>query len=341
MSPDHRYDRIRAALREHPWAIVPSMLELVVEIIDRRIEGREPSAEEIEAEVQAARRPRAVASAGKGDIAVIPVFGVLAHRAHLFRNVSQTGTSTEVLTLAVRAAVKDPDVASIVLDVDSPGGSAFGIQELAGAIAEASRVKPVVAVANSVAGSAAYWIASQAGELVVTPGGFVGSVGVYTVHDDYSERARQMGVKRTYVAAGKHKVEGNPYEPLGEETRTELQRQVDLIYDQFVRAIASGRGVSLKRVREDFGQGRMVLSQEAVDRGMADRVETLQQVIDRLANGGAARPARARAESEPEIAADEPEAPAEAPAAQPAKRPAAARDLELLELAEASRRRGA
>lgn len=294
MSSD-RYARIRAALREHPWAILPDAFDIVVEILDRRIDGLDLSAEEVQSRIDAARRAPAPA-ATPGSIAVVPVYGILSHRMHLFSNVSQSGTSAEALTLAIRQAVADPNVSAIVLDVDSPGGSVHGIQELAETIAASRGTKPVVAVANSLAASAAYWIASQADELVVTPGGQVGSIGVFAMHDDVSKAAEAKGVRRTYISAGKYKVEGNPFEPLGDEARAAMQATVDAYYDRFVRAVARGRGVSLTAVREGFGQGRVVLSSDAVEAGMADREETLQQTIDRLATRQAKAARRERAE---------------------------------------------
>lgn len=293
-----RYARIRRALREHPWAILPDAFDLVVEVLDRRIDGIDLSAEEIQARIEAARRSPAPAAA-PGSVAVLPVYGVLAHRMHLFSNVSQSGTSSEALTLAFRAALADPNVSTIVLDIDSPGGSVFGIQELADTIHESRGRKPVVAVANSLAASAAYWIAAQADELVVSPGGQVGSIGVFAAHDDVSKAAEAQGLRRTYISAGKYKVEGNPFEPLGDEARTEMQRVVDAYYDRFVRAVARGRGVSLTAVREGFGQGRTVISSEAVAAGMADREGTLQETLDRIAvrQAKAARANRAEADS--------------------------------------------
>lgn len=278
--PD-RLSRVRRAVSEHPWAVIPETLDIVLEVIERRIFGVDLSAEEKASAVAAARRVQAPASA-PGSIAVIPVFGVLANRMHMFANVSQEGTSTEGLTLALRQAAADPSVAAIVLDVDSPGGSVFGVQELADAVTAARERKPVVAVANSLAASAAYWVASQADELVVAPGGQVGSIGVLAVHDDVSKAAELAGVRRTYVTAGKYKAEGNAYAPLDDEARNQMQQTVDVYFDRFVRAVAAGRRVSLTAVREQFGQGRLVVSSDAVARGMADREETLQQTIDRL-----------------------------------------------------------
>src|SRR5574343_220095 len=290
------YARIQRLIREHPWAILPSAFDLVLEIVDRRVAGERLSAEEISASIEAARRARTAAPA-PGNVAVIPVFGVLAHRMHLFENVSQSGTSTEAVGIALRSALDDPSVGSIVLDVDSPGGSVFGVQELADLVAAAAQRKPVTAVANSMAASAAYWTASQAGELVVTPGGQVGSIGVLAPHDDVSKAAETQGRKRTHVPAGRDKAEGTAFEPLGDEARAYLQSQVDAYYAAFVKAVARGRRTSQTAVREGFGEGRMVNAEAAVAAGMADRVATLDEVVGELTLRQAKGAAAARAET--------------------------------------------
>ncbi len=296
------YPRILSILLEHPWAITPSALELLVEIVERRIEGREPSAEDKAVAIEAARR-QATPIASPGATAVIPIYGVISHRAHTVQDVSSTGTSSELLLRSFRSAIENPAVTSVVFDIDSPGGSVFGIQELADEIAAARGSKPIVAVANSQAGSAAYWIAGSADEIVVTPSGMVGAVGVIAMHQDRSKAAEAEGVKRTIISAGRFKAEGNPYEPLSDEARAELQKSLDLYHDTFVKSLARGRKVSQTAVRETFGEGRMVHAAAAVERGMADRIETLDQTIARL-QGRSARASGARAEEvAPEIEA--------------------------------------
>lgn len=289
--PD-RYRRVLSAIREHPWAIWPAMFDTLLDIVELRASGEKPSSEARAAAIEAAQKPRQVASA-PGAIAVIPVYGILSHRMYLMNEVSSSGTSAEALQLAVTGAAQDPNIGAIMLDIDSPGGSVFGIEELGDAIYSARQQKPVVAVANSMAASAAYWIGTQADELVVTPSGQVGSVGVIAAHDDVSGAAAQKGVKRTYITAGKYKAEGNPFEPLEDEARAYIQSEVDRYYDSFVRAVARGRKVSLTSVRENFGQGRMKGASQAVAAGMADREGTMQETIDRMAKklskGGGAR----------------------------------------------------
>ncbi|MCC7371633.1 MAG: S49 family peptidase, partial [Chloroflexi bacterium] len=137
--------------------------------------------------------------------------------------------------------------------------------------------------------SAAYWIASSADEIVVTPSGEVGSIGVFTAHEDISAALEAEGVTVTLISAGKYKTEGNPFEPLSEEARGAIQARVDDYYSMFVRAVARGRGVKPADVRGGFGQGRVVGADEAVRLGMADRVGTMAQTVERLAGrrGGA------------------------------------------------------
>jgi len=218
-------------------------------------------------------------------VAVLPVHGLLTHRSYEVANASGGGmVATEDLAAAFRQASANPQVGTIVLDVDSPGGHVQGVQEFADVIA--AETKPVVAVVNSMAASGAYWIASQADEIVVTPSGEVGAIGVYRIHEDISEMLAKDGVKPTIISAGKFKVEGNPFQPLSDEARAAMQARVDEMYSNFTKAVARGRGATPSAVRSGFGQGHVVGAKEAVESGMADRVATLEETVERLAGGG-------------------------------------------------------
>ena len=150
------------------------------------------------------------------------------------------GTSTERLGHQIDAAVNDDSIKTIILDIDSPGGSVAGVPEVADKIFKARDKKPVVAVANSMAASAAYWIGSAAQELVVIPSGMVGSIGVISAHTDVSKFEENQGFKTTLITAGKFKAEGNMFEPLGTEALESIQSVVDEYYDSFVSAVAPG-----------------------------------------------------------------------------------------------------
>jgi signal peptide peptidase SppA len=271
-----------------PWALRRELMPLVSRVLARLAAGDPVSIEDRQAvetgkSVAAARRTESAkyASSGGGTVAVIPVLGVLSQRGGI-DDTSTPLTSMTQLATTIRSAAMDPAISAIVLDVDSPGGTVQGVQELADVIYGARAQKPVAAVANSCAASAAYWVASQAGELYAAPGAEVGSIGVYTMHADVSEALKQDGVAVSLVSAGKYKTETTPYGPLGADARANIQNTVDQYYDAFVRAVARGRGASAKVVRDGMGQGRMLLPDAARTERMIDGVATLGQVVAKM-----------------------------------------------------------
>jgi HK97 family phage major capsid protein len=289
----HNLRNVVRAASSMGWAILPEKLEAIFDVLTLRASGGRVSAEDIEI---AAASNRKGAARVVGSIAVIPVYGVISHRMGMFSEMSG-GTSTESIGKAFDAAMADPDVGAIVLDIDSPGGSVTGIPELAAKIADARGDKPIKAVANSLAASAAYWIAAACDDIAVIPSGSVGSIGVFMVHCDTSKMDAEDGVKYTMISAGKYKTEANPYEPLTADAKAALQSSVDQFYDMFVNAVAKNRGVKASDVKSGYGEGRVLLAKEAVKAGMADKVATLDQVLSSLgaSRGTSVRSARADA----------------------------------------------
>jgi HK97 family phage prohead protease len=277
------YMRAAEAIGDSAWAIHPTMLSTILQIVGERRAGYRPSDEEIRERVGTRQVPEEPKPEERStqSVAVIPIQGPLFPKANLMTEMSGA-TSVETVAGAFREAVADGSVKAIVLNIDSPGGVVDLIPEFASEIMEARGTKPIVAVANTFAASAAYWIASAADEIVVSPSSEVGSIGVYSAHDDISAAQKKLGIKTTLVSAAKYKVEGNPYEPLSDEAEAEMQRKVDAYYRMFVAAVAAGRGVPEKTVLSGYGQGRMVMAEDAVSRGMADRVATIEQTIARL-----------------------------------------------------------
>jgi signal peptide peptidase SppA len=218
-----------------------------------------------------------------GSVAVLPLFGTIFPRANMMTDVSGA-TSAERFGAQFSELMQDPNIDAIVLDVDSPGGQVNGIEELSRQIFDARGPKPIVAIANHTMASAAYWIATAADEVVVTPSGEVGSIGVFAVHKDISGALAQDGIKVSLISDGKYKIEGNPYEPLAEEARASIQTRVGEAYDAFITAIARNRGVKPDDVQNGFGEGRVVGARQAVELGMADRVGTLEETIQHLFN---------------------------------------------------------
>jgi signal peptide peptidase SppA len=274
-----KYQQIVRTISETAWAILPSKLAEIREFVAARADGAEFTEEEIKAAIGG--RPASKEATTAGTVAIIPLYGVLTPRADLMSQISGA-TSLERFAAVFEAAVAHPDIDAIVLDVDSPGGSCDMVTETAAIIREARGAKPIIAVANTAAGSAAYWLASQADEMIVSPSGRVGSVGVLAAHTDISGAQEKAGVKTTLVSAGKYKTELSPFEPLSDEARASLQDTIDKMYALFVADVAAGRGVSEAAVRDGFGQGRMLPATDAVAEGMADSIATLDDTVDRL-----------------------------------------------------------
>lgn len=293
------FDLVRRYVSETPWAIMPEMLAVIVDVVAFRAAGGRLTAEEIRQRIGVesfAQRP--ARATVKGAVAVLGLRGVIAHRVEALDDVSApAGTSTQSFTRRFRDALADDAIGKILIDVDSPGGTVDGVPELADEILRSRGQKPVVAVINTLGASAAYWIASAADEIVMTPSGQVGSIGIITVHEDLSVFFEKKGIKTTLISAGEHKVEGNPFEPLGDRAREHLQERVDAFYSMFVGAVAAGRGVKVEAVRGGFGRGRMVGMNEALAAGMIDRIATFDEVMAGLLEGPAeARRGRQRAE---------------------------------------------
>lgn len=224
-----------------------------------------------------------------GLIAIIPVRGLISHRASMLEDMSGTGTSTETVSKQLRGALADEAVSAIVLDVDSPGGGVYGLAELSDELRKArGGSKPIEAVANARAFSAAYWIASQTDRLSVTTSGEVGSVGVFALHENLAEALKNEGIEVTAISHGANKLLGNSWEPLSDEARKEWQGRIDEAGADFERNLHLGRGLPIDQVRSTFGEGLVFRGKEAVKRGMADDVATLDAVVRRL--GGRKKP---------------------------------------------------
>jgi signal peptide peptidase SppA len=174
----------------------------------------------------------------------------------------------------------DPSVKSIILDVDSPGGSVFGLEELTQKIRSAASNKRIIAVSNSMMASAAYYTGSAATKTYAAPGSQVGSIGTIAVHIDQSEALEAAGLKYTFITAGKYKALGNAASPLDETSKAYYQDQVDQYYDMFLNAVAKNRGVSKSVVKSDYGQGKVLSAKDALKVGMIDGIRTLEDVID-------------------------------------------------------------
>lgn len=268
-----------------------------------RLLGALPPAGAGDIEARAIHSATEKATAGKeGGVAIIPIKGLITRNLS-FQDACNGVTATDPIKVAeaVEAADANPDIKAIVADVNSPGGVTTGVPEAFArilAVREKTK-KPMVAQVNGLCASAAYWLSSAFTEISVTPSGMVGSIGVYTHHDNIAAKMEKEGVERTYVSAGKHKLGGAPTGPLSDEARAQIQDRVDYTYAQFTDAVAAGRGVSAADVRNGYGEGSVLMAKPSLTAGLADRERTMEETMAAYgvtvasAPGGAGRGARA------------------------------------------------
>lgn len=270
-----------------PWALMPERLQAMTTVLSRWSQN-EPASDKTMFQINADRiardtRKQVAAMNSGSSIAVLPLYGVITQRANMVDDISGPGcTSTQQFSAALRELVADNSISQILIDIDSPGGSVYGVTELASEILQARDQKPVIALANSLAASAAYWIGASASEFYVTPGGEVGSIGVWQAHFDYSRAFEEDGVKPTLISAGKFKVEGNPYVPLDKQAQAFMQSRVDDYYNAFIQAVSIGRNVPIKDVQTGMGEGRILGAQAALAQNMVDGVATFDEVLAKM-----------------------------------------------------------
>lgn len=279
-------------IETHLWAMDPRSLGTLCRLA---AEGRLEAT--VNADMEALRergRPKAIS----GGVVTVPLKGVLAPVGGLLAMLFDIPDPLQVFRAGIRQVMADPKVGAIVIDVDSPGGVVDGIPEAAEELRSLRGSKPIVAHANGMAASAAYWLAAQADEIVMTPSGAVGSIGVYATHREMSGMMEMMGVKNTLISAGKFKTEGNPFEELSDEARAHIQEDVDHFYGLFTADVAKGRGVPENDVREGYGEGRILNAKAAKAARLVDRVETLDDTVARLAKRQRGSLVAPRAEAE-------------------------------------------
>lgn len=256
------------------WALPPAMLETMAAIARR--EG-----EPIEALESRLGRPlqntRSVSI--RDGVAIVPVVGPIFRYANLFTEVSGA-TSLSVLATDFAAALDNPQVDAVVLAIDSPGGQAAGIAEFAQLIRRAN--KPVIAYADNLAASAAYWIGAAAQRLVLAKTAEVGSIGAVVTLDTASARAGQIVVVSSQSPNKRPDVSTS-------EGRAQIQARLDALAQVFVEDVAAYRGVSVDKVLSDFGRGDVLMGQAAVAAGMADEISTLEDVLAGLRAGTVTR----------------------------------------------------
>ena len=207
-------------------------------------------------------------------IAVIEISGVLIHRGGWIGQ-SSGQTSYEGIAAQIEAAANDPAIRGLALEIDSFGGEVAGVFDLADRIRAIRGSKPVWAFIAEHAFSAGYALASQADRILLPRTGALGSIGVVVLHADMSGQLDQDGVRVTLVHSGQHKVDGNPYQPLPEAVRDDIQREIDVLRFLFAETVAAGRAGRLSQEAALATEAATFRGVDAVAAGLADEVTDL------------------------------------------------------------------
>lgn len=216
-----------------------------------------------------------------GGIAVIPVHGILVPRRGQITQACTELTSYELIRSQLRAALNDPSISEIALDINSGGGAAVGCKELADYIYQSREIKPITAIVNFSAFSAAYFIAAACSKVVVSQTSGVGSIGVIMEHLDTSKLEENVGVKFTTFYRGDNKNNGSPHAPLSDDASNMFNSLVDEAYVLFTTSVAQYRGLDTQAVINT--QAGLYFGQNAVSAGLADEVSDPQNAINTIA----------------------------------------------------------
>lgn len=272
------------------WAIKPALLQLLAEAYTSSMR---------EATFLAVRSPLPTVASRAGyelndGVAVIRLTGVLLRHEPSWSGLFDV-TSTAHVSEVLRLALRDSSVRAIVLAVHSPGGAVDGAQELARQVYAARRSKPIVAYAEGLMASAAYWIGAAADQVYISSETTeLGSIGVVATHVDISRAEDARGLKTTEIVAGQYKRVASMYQPLSQLGRSTLQEQVNQVYSVFVNDVATFRRATPETVIRSMADGRIFLGRSAIAAGLADGKTTLDALTSHLRTSTASMGPRAQ-----------------------------------------------
>lgn len=280
-----KYPNIVDAFYNRPLAILPAKALEIERFIATVERGVELTIEEKEDAVASTAFPPTGdhSEVPEPAVGLVSIVGSLSNRASYF---ASGGSNYQSVTDQILTLADDEQVQAIVLDIDSPGGAVNGVSSVVDAVRHAKTKKPVIAVANDMMASAAYWIGSQADKLVVSPTSTIGSIGVIAIHTEYSKYDAEKGITSTVLTAGKNKGIGNDVEPLTDDAKAVIQAELDEIHAEFKRGVNAGRfgGAATEETMDKLSQGDVWRGQEAVALGLADSIGSLHQTLTSVMN---------------------------------------------------------
>lgn len=270
-----RLPHIAARLFEEPLLLHPRKLQTIVQTLSPRLFA-DMEAGDMAQDPFLANHPAPVNS-GSNAIAVIPVHGTLVQRGDSMDALSGL-RSYDSLRAEFDEVMARADIDAVLFDIDSGGGEAAGVFDLADYIFSRRGEKPIYAFANEHAYSAAYAIAATAHKIFLPRTGGVGSIGVVAVHLDQSGFNEKTGLRYTPVFAGARKIDGWPHSPLSEAAQGRMQARVDMVYSVFTQSVAKYRGLSESKIIST--QADCFDGAAAIDAGLADGIAAFDEVVE-------------------------------------------------------------
>lgn len=258
------------------WAITPDALNAFVSDLPQLVAGTVPESRTNDDLATPVEAPYSM----EGSVAVVPIKGALAKNGLSFFGFQLLASMREI-GAALRQAAADPSVRAIMLDVESPGGTVDGTEELAAAVIAAGQSKPLYAYADGLMASAAYWTSCGAREIAASATAHVGSIGVLLMHREVSRALDNAGVKVNIITAGHYKAAGNMAEPLSDEMRAYIQSNIDSVYELFLQAVEQGRQVTREKALA-MADGKIFLAGDAQNMGLIDRVCSRTEFINKI-----------------------------------------------------------
>jgi ClpP class serine protease len=279
--------RVFNALTAEPWAIIPSELQKIAAIVQRHQmpdAAAKETPEYVKRDYEIMAGPGAQKLAGTSrtflidGVAVMPITGPIFPRANMMTEFSGA-TSINTLTDDYRRALASDEVGAILFLIDSPGGAVSGINAFADVVSAGAKKKATTAFVAGTAASAAYWIASAAGEVVVDRTGIVGSIGVVAAVPVQvaPDSGGDLWIEIVSTSAPNKRPD-----PTTEEGRAEIVSTLDALEKLFVADVAKGRKTTADKVKTEFGAGGVRVGADAVRIGMADKVQSYDATLNAM-----------------------------------------------------------
>lgn len=255
----------------HSWAIQPEMLETIIAIASRdaSLADFEQALQKKDADPLAGTRRTDI----RDGVAIIPVIGPIFPRANLFTSISGA-TSIQTLAKDFTVAIESKDVGGIIFYMDTPGGEVTGVNEFQAMVRAARSIKPITAYVYGLGASAGYWVASAAGQIVISETSIVGSIGVVA-----GVQPSGKAIEIVSSRAPKKRMD-----PESDEGKAEILKRIDALEEVFVNAVADNRGVTADTVVNKFGQGGVLVGKYALEAGMVDKIGSFEGTLEDMKN---------------------------------------------------------